>query len=71
MKVKKFNENVFDSMVEQRIDDCIITIGDSFNLVVKDKESAKKDLHEFLTKHYTKREQGGDNKTLSNGELEF
>ena len=69
MKIKKFNENVFNNMVDQRITECIQNIGDSFNVEVKDKEAAKKDLVEFLRKHYTKRNQDGSNE--SGGEFYF
>lgn len=61
MKVKKFNESVFNTMIEQRIDECVRMVGDSFNLEVKDKDAAKKDLVEFLEKHYTKRNQDPTN----------
>lgn len=67
MKIKKFNESVFNTLVEQRIEDCIFTIGSSFNLEVKEKEAAKKDLVEFIKKHYIIKEQDGTN----NGEFYF
>jgi hypothetical protein len=69
MKIKKFNESVFNSMVEQRIDDCVRMIGDSFLLDVKDNDSAKRDLIEFLKKHYIKRNQ--DNDVPFDGEFDF
>lgn len=59
--IKKYNESVFNNMVEQRIDECITMIGDSFNLEVKDKDAAKQDLMAFVEKHYTKRNQEGTN----------
>ena len=59
--IKKYNESVFNNMVEQRIDECITMIGDSFNLEVKDKDAAKQDLMTFVEKHYTKRNQEGAN----------
>ena len=57
MKIKKFNESVFNNMVEKRIDECVRMIGDSFNLEVKDKDAAKQDLVAFVEKHYSVRNQ--------------
>jgi hypothetical protein len=68
MKIKKFNESVFNTLVEQRIDECISMIGSSFNLEVKDKDAAKKDLVEFIKKNYIIREQDGTN---NSGEFYF
>jgi hypothetical protein len=70
MKIKKFNESVFNNIVEQRIDECIKMIGDSFNLEVKDKDSAKQDLMAFIEKCYTKRNDSTNNGEF-NGEFKF
>jgi hypothetical protein len=48
-------------MVEQRIDECITMIGDSFNLEVKDKDAAKQDLMAFVEKHYATKTSEGTN----------
>jgi len=68
MKVKKFNESVFNTLVDQRLDECISMIGSSFNLEVKDKEAAKKDLVELLEKHYITINQDD---SMNSGEFKF
>ena len=59
--IKPFNENVFINMVENRINECLTQIGNSFELECKDKESAKQDLIAFVEKHYAKRNQNDAN----------
>jgi hypothetical protein len=67
MRIKKFNENIFNSIVNRRIEECLNSIGMSFEMECKDKEAAKQDLIAFVEKHYAKINQESNN----NGEFYF
>lgn len=55
MKIKKFNESVFDELISSRVEDCLNQIGNSFEMECNDREAAKQDLVNFVEKHFSKR----------------
>jgi hypothetical protein len=59
--IKKYNENIFNGVINSRVEDCLIQIGNSFEMECKDKEAAKQDLIAFVEKHFVERNKNAAN----------
>ena len=65
--IKKYNENIFNGVINTKVEECLNSIGMYFEMECKDKEAAKQDLVAFVEKHYVSRNQNETN----NGEFYF